>query len=499
MGGYISFAKFNKNHLYIVYSIIFLILKDVVFGYNYNDSFKPLFSDQAYENFSEHYLIKNILCYIVTFFISLFFYCRERKKLGKKSSSRLSQNPKIKYFQFNNKNNFFTKTNLVLILIIFLWILDELLIQIFSFLKDLDFWMIEIIIISYMTSRMFKEKIYLHHKMIIYLNLFSIIFKVMTIALSFNDTCNEVNDEDYYYCYNYNYEINNFNMCLSKNETTYLNNKENINLDGGLKNYYVVNTHMVPIGIAVYLILITLRSYVNSKIKWLMDLKYISENLLLIIYGFIGTIICSIICIITTLNKCKDLNAQNKSDFFDYICKVEYNNETYIDNFESFHNTISKKKSTFIEILKTCVGIIFFFFNKYYSMLIIKNFTPVHLIFSFPVYYATQKIVLIINTLIREKTFFSVNRINYIESKFTLDFTGDILSSIGFLVYLEIIELNFCGLNYNLKRKISERAFFEIYGSLGNDDDEEESESEEEKKEEDEAPNEKEMKKMTIN
>ena len=230
-----------------------------------------------------------------------------------------------------------------------------------------------------------------------------------------------------------------------------------------------------------------------------MDLKYISENLLFIIYGFIGTIICSIICIITSLNKCKNLNSQNKADFFDYICKVEYENKTYIDNFQIFYNTISKKKSTFIEILKTCIGIIFFFFNKYYSMLIIKNFTPVHLIFSFPVYYATQKIVLIINTLIREKKFFSVNRINYIESKFSLDFTGDILSSIGFLVYLEIIELNFCGLNYNLKRKISERAAFELYGNLGIDDDEEESESEEEKKEENEGLKENEMNKITIN
>ena len=60
MGGYISFAKFNEKHLYIVFSIVFLILKDVTFGYNYNDSFRPLFTDQAYENFSEHYLIKNI-------------------------------------------------------------------------------------------------------------------------------------------------------------------------------------------------------------------------------------------------------------------------------------------------------------------------------------------------------------------------------------------------------------------------------------------------------
>ena len=103
-------------------------------------------------------------------------------------------------------------------------------------------------------------------------------------------------------------------------------------------------------------------------------------------------------------------------------------------------------------------------------MLIIKYFTPVHLIFSFPVYYFTQKIILIINTLIQEKAFFSVNRINYIEAKFSLDILGDILSSFGFLIYLEIIELNFCKLNHNLRRKISERADDEKYMSLGIED-----------------------------
>jgi hypothetical protein len=324
--------------------------------------------------------------------------------------------------------------------------------------------MIEIIIISYMTSRMFKEKIYLHHKMVIYINLFSIIFKVIAITLSFNDTCNKVNDGDYYYCYNYNYKINNFNMCLSKNETAYLNNIEKINLNGGLKNYYVVNTHMVPIGITVYLILITLRSYVNSSIKWLMDLKYISEKKLLMIYGLMGAIISSIICIITTFIECK--NKEEKADIYDYICKVKYDNKLYFDNFIAV-------KYNWIIILKAIIGIICFYFNIYFSILIIKNFTPVHLIFTFPVYYFIKKIVLIINTLIQEKTVFSANRINYIEAKFILDTSGDILSTIGFLIYLEIIELNFCGLNFYLRRKISERADIEKYENLGIGEEEE--------------------------
>ena len=42
--------------------------------------------------------------------------------------------------------------------------------------------------------------------------------------------------------------------------------------------------------------------------------------------------------------------------------------------------------------------------------------------------------------------------------KFLLDTSGDIASILGFLIYLEIIELNFCGLNFNLKKNIISRS-----------------------------------------
>ena len=100
--------------------------------------------------------------------------------------------------------------------------------------------------------------------MIIYLNLFPVIFKIITIILSFKDDCNKENDYYYYY---YNYKND---SCIKNNETP--NKAED---SKRLKNYYVKNAYIVPIGIIVYLLLITLRSFVNSSLKWLMDLKYI--------------------------------------------------------------------------------------------------------------------------------------------------------------------------------------------------------------------------------
>ena len=45
-----------------------------------------------------------------------------------------------------------------------------------------------------------------------------------------------------------------------------------------------------------------------------------------------------------------------------------------------------------------------------------------------------------------------------------------ILETIFFLIFLEIIELNFCKLNYNLKRKIEERAINEKIYNVNDED-----------------------------
>ena len=89
-------------------------------------------------------------------------------------------------------------------------------------------------------------------------------------------------------------------------------------------------------------------------------------------------------------------------------------------------------------------------------MMIIKFLTPVHLIFSFPMYYFCEKLLLVINTFIFEKVLF-INPINFIKHIFLCDIIGDILSFFGFLIYLEIIVFKCCGLNTNLRQKIIDR------------------------------------------
>ena len=113
-----------------------------------------------------------------------------------------------------------------------------------------------------------------------------------------------------------------------------------------------------------------------------------------------------------------------------------------------------------VRLIVIAFGMITFFFDKYYSTLIIKLYSPVHVIFSFPVQFFLEKTFLLIFTAIffNDNLFKEEGQVK----KFLMDESGDIISIIGFLIYLEIIELHFCKLDFNLSNNITFRANEEI-------------------------------------
>ena len=110
----------------------------------------------------------------------------------------------------------------------------------------------------------------------------------------------------------------------------------------------------------------------------------------------------------------------------------------------------------------------------------IKFLSPIHYIFSNPIYFAIKKIVLPIYTFINEDDFFIENSINYITAKYILDISCDFFSIIGFFIFLELIELNFCDFNKDLRRKIMDRSLYESIDILGDDFDDDDDYKEEE-------------------
>ena len=194
-----------------------------------------------------------------------------------------------------------------------------------------------------------------------------------------------------------------------------------------------------------------------------MDLEFIYPIKLLMLYGTIGFVFSSIACLIETLFKCigpdVDLFCNIYSINNDINNEINIVNNRYIENafifFESFSSLNSKDK--IIEILIIFVGMIFQFSSFYFDILVIYYLTPLHFMFSSLVYLFMMEITILI------MNHFNIFKFNL------LSIFAYIFSFIGFLIYLEIIELNFCKLNYNLRKYIRERSIEDINEEENND------------------------------
>ena len=494
MGKFLSCGKINRYFIYILLSALFDIAKDCLLeGLNHDEAFEvvKLYSnDDAQNKLSKHYYIHNIFNYLGTILFSFIFYkiensCSKTKSSALVNNTNNNQNSRIILIHNNsNIEDFQTvKAFFIFLFIILIWVLEEQILKLYMVvLQDLDFWMVEIIIISLFTLKMFKVEIFRHQIIAMLINIIPCLLKIGSIILSFYD------DTD-----------------------------DNQNYTGKLPVIYVKDSFIIiPLGVIIYLILIFLRSFVNSKIKWYMDLKYISSNRLLFYYGIIGAFILTIFSIVSTFKKCtfENIRLDNKTvNYYDYICRVQdinnntifnnrsdniqenitYSNITYYLEHFNLYLDILDKKNILKEFSIIILGMITFFFNKFFSILVIKYLTPVHITFSVPILYIIQKLFMIVNTLIWDKKLFkSDDKFKHI--KVLLDIIGDIFSLLGFLIYLEIIVLNFCKIDYNIKENIAKRSFMESYGinkkginedGINNDNEEKSFASEEDEQEDD--------------
>ena len=123
------------------------------------------------------------------------------------------------------------------------------------------------------------------------------------------------------------------------------------------------------------------------------------------------------------------------------FCSLEYKNKYYIDNIFSFFSTYSALETIIYFLVHLITSIRYILFN-----IILQNFTVFHILLSY------QMVSLIWNI------------VDLIESN-----KNNVLANIIFLVtylielfitfvFLEFIELKFCGLNINIKKNIEERA-----------------------------------------
>jgi hypothetical protein len=181
--------------------------------------------------------------------------------------------------------------------------------------------------------------------------------------------------------------------------------------------------------------------------KIFMDLRYISPTKLLIINGVIGILINIIIALIFTYNKCATVK-----DIDIHLCNIVEDNsnrdEAYLENFFIYFKILNNSEyyDIIIEVFTSLIGSFVYSFYIYFYILIIKYLSTVHLIIYSDVYafcvHAINSLVSLINDAYPTNPKF-----NIIIFIFTI--IVDIFSCFWMCVYCEMIELNFCNLNYN--------------------------------------------------
>ena len=433
----------DSKYFYIFVKCMAHLCICVLYGLNHNESFVT--ARIAKKNFAKHYPIHRIFNSIGVFIISFFLYKYEllssrSEIIDENNGKAKSSNKNILIFNDKEIENgiLSIKSSLFYLFIIFCWaVVDDVIENYEVIFQDLDFWMFELIILWFLSIKMFKYEIYKHQILGISFYLFSGLLKIGCIIVTFITVPGFKNNDDAQY-------------------------------NGGLPIFYQKDKEIrIPIGIALYILLITLRSYISLKLKWYMDKKYISHNKILMVYGFFGTIVYTIISIVGTSFKCPSI--KDDSNMFKYLCKVNNTDNTSI-HLEHIGRYVSDYNSDIsiilFEIFVIFLGIISFFSKNYFSILIIKYLTPVHLIISIPIIFFGQKVIMITYSLIYKEVendekfeFFHGNIKKLI--KFILDSCGDCLCILGFLIYLEICVIKCCKCDDNTKKNIMKRSFVE--------------------------------------
>ena len=438
MTKYITLGNWNKKYLTIIFTFISLMLYHLLTGFDFADTYNIRIVEIG--KFKGHYFIHYFFLYITVLIMSSIFYIIN-KHINKNKKAPILPEIDSNISQLNSRSLIYidyyinvkeSYSKIFVLFIIFLYILVEQALTIYKiYFKNCDFWMIELYILAYLNAKMFKIKVYRHQLLAILIGLIPIILKGFILGLTFFDKKNHWDDANHD---NYKYDI-----------TNPKNNK--------LKSLLVLYWPLLIFALSLYFIIATLRSYVLISIKKFMDLKYISIDKILILYSITGAVFCSLFAVFTTYFRCgENLNIPNKKDINDYQCNIKYNNNKYIDSYNAYFSKWVKENANDMknEIMFLVFGGVSFFAYKFTTILVVRELTPLHKVFIYPIQYFFQKVI-VSYKLIQDSSK------KFIVETYWIDIVSDIFAFLGFLIYLEIIELNFCELNYNIRKNIISR------------------------------------------
>ena len=183
-----------------------------------------------------------------------------------------------------------------------------------------------------------------------------------------------------------------------------------------------------------------------------MAFKFITMYKISIYIGIIGFIFSLIFLLIASFIPCSE-----EKEFIKYVCQFKYSGRRYYDSFK-FVQDISFNNKFFFELfvmipLFMILNLLIFYFN----LLIINYLDPFYLVPIDTCYFIIYQNIDFLVTLKKS------NKMNNI--RFVLATLSDLICVLCFSVYLEIVELNFCSLNKNIRRNIIKRGLEEQINS----------------------------------
>ena len=471
---FIGFGKFTKYHKYILFAIICQFISDYSLGLNKmnkdTENISIIFRFKA--KLERHKLVKAFIEFLGFIFGGVILYLIYNKlegKTGKTNSMAKLQRKREKYLE-NKKNYNFIELFIIGLFLSFNKIIVNLA-NSFLVLEN-DFWMLELISITIFSYLILKMKIKNHHKaaiIIIILVFFIDIISNLTPS-SHNDDCEEEECKDLYITDNNLLEI-----------IKIINEK--------LKNKYII----IVIIFILFFLGIILKDYSLVRSKYLIDIRGINPYKILISTGLIGCILVTICSFILSSVPCYTLDVDNYNNISYTMDNMTHN----ISNEICFYTEKDKNNSNKPLALSLYYDNITKFFNEEFDLTNSKE-DNLEIFLFIPLYFIMYTAIKIINVMMikyldpnvilinKNFTFFVEGIISYFfiiqfdESyltltKFLLLEIKHFISIIANLIYLEILELKFCNLDYDIRKSIALRSEIEsesqieILGEKDND------------------------------
>jgi len=441
---YIAIGNCSKYNLYILVSLICLFIIDFLFGLNSANKDKParIFSFRA--KIKSHNLLYNFINFSSIFFGGVILYFLERKnQKAKKGQLSIETYEKMKNNLLKEKNES-NLLNLILIGIFFplTIIIDDF---IDSQNNHIGFWAFEILYICIFSHFIFKIKISKHKRIAIYIMLG---ISVLTFIEFFLPRTKTENPENI-------------------NDLTDKNIFDKITIKFG--------TYAIFLFILANEVLHIQRDFCWVKGKYLMDIKSFSPAKIFLTIGGFGLIFVIILFSIFTYVPCKSFNNiekigdsyinldTNKTlELYKECCHLkDYDENTkklYLlyDSMKLISREYSnKEKENMLEIFLIIPLLFIFLLIKEISFLMMIKYTDANnILIAKNIYHFLKRIIVIIINKGDEKYLKLLN--------FYLIESEELISILSNMIYIEVLELRFCGLDYELKKNITMRSFKDL-------------------------------------